>query len=452
MTRTIRRHLRDFLALLALVVIGTATTLVILSQQQAALPSWLPFLGKDFFELEARLSTGQALTPGQGQAVDIAGIQVGKLGSVELEDGDAVVRLDIEPKYADLIHSDATLLLRPKTGLNDMVLEIDPGTTGPPVEEGDLIPLASTQPNVQPDEILATLDADSRDFLNLLLAGGAEGLGGHGRRLSAGLRRLEPTARDLARIGTALSARRHNLSRVIHNFRLVAEELGNNDAVLADFVESSNAALVAFADQQRALRDSIRELPPTLGATRSALSAADELSLELRPTLRELLPGARALAPALRGAQSLFRQTTAPIGDQIRPFTRQVRPTVLHAVQGAEPLARTLSGLAGSFADINRLLNELAYNPPGPAREGFLFWLAWLNHNTNGIFLNQDAGGPLRRGIVLLTCSATTISKAVAAQRPFLNTVYEATGVPTQEEICPGAPPAVPPAVPPAGG
>jgi phospholipid/cholesterol/gamma-HCH transport system substrate-binding protein len=302
MTRAIRRHLRDFVALLALVVIGTATTLVILSQQQAALPSWLPFLGKDFFELEARLTTGQALTPGQGQAVDIAGIRVGKLGSVELEDGDALVRLDIEPEYADLIHSDASLLVRPKTGLNDMVLEIDPGSSGPLVEEGDLIPLASTQPNVQPDEILATLDADSRDFLNLLLAGGGEGLGGHGRRLSAGLRRLEPTARDLARFGTALAERRHSLARVIHNFRLLAEELGQNDTVLADFVESSNAALSSFADQQRALSESIRELPPTLGATQRALSAADELSLELRPALRELLPAARALAPGLQAA------------------------------------------------------------------------------------------------------------------------------------------------------
>ena len=437
MSRAIRTHLRDFLAMVALIAIGVTTTLVILSQQRAALPGWVPILGQDFFELEARLSTAQALTPGQGQAVEIAGIQVGKLGSVRLEQGVAVVRLDIEPKYSELIHHDASLLVRPKTGLNDMVLEVDPGVSGSQMEEGDEIPLAATEPNVQPDEILATLDADTRDFLNLLLAGGAEGLGGQGQRLSAGLRRLEPTSRDLARIGTALAERRDNLARVIHNFRLLAEELGSNDAVLGDFVEASNAALASFAEQQRALGDSIAELPSTLGATRRALSSSDRLSLELRPALRELLPGARALAPALRGAQSLFRETTTPIRDQIRPFTRQVRPTVRHAVQGAEPLARTVEGLARSFADINRLLNELAYNPPGAKREGFLFWLSWLNHNTNAIFLTQDAAGPLRRGLVLLTCSATTVAKAVADQRPFLQTVYEATNVPTAEEICP---------------
>ena len=57
----------------------------------------------------------------------VAGIQIGKIDSVSVEDGHAVVGMDIEPKYAPLIHPDARLLLRPKTNLNDMVVEVDPG-------------------------------------------------------------------------------------------------------------------------------------------------------------------------------------------------------------------------------------------------------------------------------------------------------------------------------------
>ena len=48
------------------------------------------------------------MTPGQGQAVDIAGIQIGKVASVDLEDGHAVVGMEIEPKYMELIHPNAT--------------------------------------------------------------------------------------------------------------------------------------------------------------------------------------------------------------------------------------------------------------------------------------------------------------------------------------------------------
>ncbi len=57
----------------------------------------------------------------------VAGIQIGKIDSVSVEDGHAVVGMNIEPKYAPLIHPDARLLLRPKTNLNDMVVEVDPG-------------------------------------------------------------------------------------------------------------------------------------------------------------------------------------------------------------------------------------------------------------------------------------------------------------------------------------
>ena len=45
-----------------------------------------------------------------------------------VQDGHAVVQMNIEPKYAPLIHPDASLLLRPKTGLKDMIVEMDPGT------------------------------------------------------------------------------------------------------------------------------------------------------------------------------------------------------------------------------------------------------------------------------------------------------------------------------------
>lgn len=442
MTRAIRTHLRDFIAILALAVIGIATLFVILYNQKAAMPSWVPGLGQDFYELNAEFSSAQAVTPGQGQAIDIAGIQVGKVGAVTLEDDVAVVRMDIESKYAKLIRGDASLLLRPKTGLNDMVVEVDPGRRGETPAEGSTIPLSQTEPNVNPDEILAILDADTREYLSMLLGGTGEGLGGQGRTLSAGLRRFEPLSRDLAKIGGALAARRENLKRVIHNFRLVLEELGQNDAELAGFVDSSNAVLRTFASQQAALRQTLQELPPALRATREGVDRANRLSLVLRPAALRLIPAAQALQPALENGQELFRTTLAPIRDQIRPFTRQIRPTVRHLAQAAEPLDRTATGLRRAVADINVLLNELAFNPPGAKQEGFLFWLPWLNHNFNSIFLNQDAEGPVRRAILLFSCNTVRLAEFAANTNALLKTELQATQVPTSAEICPPTTPA----------
>ena len=100
---------------------------MILSQQQQPYPSWIPFLGDDAFELKAELQTAQAVTPGQGQTVNIAGVKVGDITEVELVDGHAVVTMVVDQQYAPLIHDDATVLLRPRTGLQDMTLELDPG-------------------------------------------------------------------------------------------------------------------------------------------------------------------------------------------------------------------------------------------------------------------------------------------------------------------------------------
>ncbi|HZA58483.1 MAG TPA: MlaD family protein [Solirubrobacterales bacterium] len=438
MKRAIREHLRDFLAIIALVIAGVVTMFVILANQSTALPSWFPILGEDRFEVKAKFSSAQAVTPGQGQAVMIAGIKVGDITGVTLDDGQAEVTMDVDYDKAGLITDEASLLLRPKTGLNDMVIEVSPGTGDESVEEGDTIPLASTQPNVNPDEVLASLDADTQAFLKLLLAGGAEALDpekGRDRKLGNALRQFEPFARDIARLTGKLAQRRDSISRSIHNFRLLSEELAARDTDLISFVEGSNGALERFANQEANLRESLRELPSTLAATDDALASGSRFAVATLPALRDSLPGARALRPALRAARPFLRRTAAPIRKQIRPFTRQVYDPVVHLRQATEGLGDTVPGLKSSFQNLNAGLNALAFNPPG-TNESFLFYLPWVNHNTNNLFLLQDAHGPLRRGIVLQTCESGIFSEALAGTRPAFKTVLEVTNQPRTTEIC----------------
>jgi phospholipid/cholesterol/gamma-HCH transport system substrate-binding protein len=436
MKRAIREHLRDFVAIVVLAALAVVTTGVILVKQQASFPSWLPILGQSHFELKAEFSSAQAVTPGQGQTVDLSGIKIGSVQGVNLDSGAAVVTMDIDPKYAPLIHTDASLLLRPRTGLQDMTIEIDPGQQkGKPVQQGSTIPLANTQPNVNPDQILASLDGDTQSFLQLLLQGGAQGLYGHSEKLSAGLRRFEPTVRDIARINGALVKRRENLRRVITNFGKLATELGHRDTQLTRFVRSSNTVLGSFAKEQNAIRATLQEFPPTLRQTRSTLSSANRLALILGPASRKLIPSAQALAPALRQVRPLFRETTGPLHHQIRPFSRAVQPPLKHLNQASKPLATTTAALSNGFKSLNLLLNALAYNPPGAKDEGYLFWLSWLNHNGSAIFFTQDAAGPLRHGLVQLSCNTAGLAEQVGSQNDFLQTLSDLSRVPTTNEL-----------------
>ena len=431
MRRALRAHLRDVLAIIALLAAALFATTVILINQRTSLPSWVPLIGTDRFALEAEFSTAQAVIPGQGQSVDIAGIKVGEVSGVKLENGHAVVGMDVDNKYAPLIHENSSLLIRPKTGLNDMVVEVDPGTqSSPQVKENSTIPLASTQPQVNPDEILASLDADTQQFLKLLLANGAEALDpekGRDVKLSNALRRLDPFARDIARISGALATRRQNIANSIHNFQLLSTELGNRDQDLTNFVDASDAVLASFARQEASIRSAIRELPGTLKETQGALTSANDLALQAGPALKKSLPGAKATAPALRALRPLFRQTAGPIQNQIRPFTVQVKSPVQHVAQISQGLGVATPGLKLGFTSLNDGLNALAFNPPGD-QEGFLFYVPWLNHNLVTNYSLQDAYGPIRRGQVQESCGTAQTAEASLANEPYLRMLYQLAG------------------------
>ncbi|HEX6116433.1 MAG TPA: MlaD family protein [Solirubrobacterales bacterium] len=438
MSRAIREHARDFIAMIVLLVLALAVLIAILTQQRAAFPEWLPGLGEDKFQLKAEFTTAQAVTPGQGQSVQIAGIRVGGISDVELDQGVAVVTMDVDPEYASVIREGASFLLRPRTGLQDMTIEIDTGAEdGDPIEEGSVVPSSQTAPNVNPDEILSSLDADTRAFLRLLLADGAKALGGRGEELSAVLRRFEPTVRDIAKFQGALASRRANLSKVIHDFGSLAEELGKRDDQLQRFVNSSNEVLASFASQEEAIRESLREFPSTLEETRTTLASSEEFANIVAPASRRLTPAAEALAPALRELRPFLRQTVGPIKNQIRPAAREIGEPIRALNSASKGLAASTPALRSAFQDLNILFNEIAYNPPGAQDEGFLFWISWLNHNVNAVSLLQDGNGPLLRGIVMITCGNTRLAEQVASQRPFLRLLYDGTLTPTPAEICP---------------
>jgi phospholipid/cholesterol/gamma-HCH transport system substrate-binding protein len=429
--QAIGRYSRDFIAIVILGLIGLATLFVILSQQASALPSWFPILGQDSFRIEAEFQTAQAVTPGQGQSVNMAGVKIGDVAKVELEDGVAVVSLDIDPDYASLIHDDATALLRPRTGLQDMTVELDAGSdSSPEIEEDARIGLASTKPQVNVDQILASLDGDTQAYLRLLLAGGAEAFDdGRNRTFSRVLRRLEPTTRDIAKINVELAKRRENLKRVITNFGLISKRLAGNDVQLADFVSSQDKVFGAYANQSENLKATLRGFPGALEETRKALDSGDRLSAQLKPALEELIPSATALKPALEQLQPFFQATKGPVKNQIRPFTKEVQPVVNDLKNAAGPLNTSSKELKGSFSELNSLLNGLAYNPPGPD-EGYLFYLSWLNHNSNSAALIQDGEGPLARSMLLYSCNLSTLSDNAVTFRPSLRTARYMTRLP----------------------
>jgi phospholipid/cholesterol/gamma-HCH transport system substrate-binding protein len=434
LSRQARGHRKDTIAIVVLAIAGIVMMLGIFTQQKASLPSWLPLVGEEFEQITAEFSTAQAVTPGQGQSVDIAGIQIGKVTSVDLEDGHAVVGMDIVPEYMKLIHPNATFLLRPKTGLNDMIVEVEPGSGKESIESGANFTLAQTEPNTNLDAFLATLDGDTRQYLQLLVAGGAQGVGGRGKQVSNALRRFQPFVHYVAKLNKPIAARHVALANVIHNFGLLTTELGRHDAEIKRFVTSSDAALGNFANQQQAIQESLQEFPAALQAGNAGFASSKRFSEAAYPALTGLIPQAQASVSAFKATERLFSQTTAPIRDQVRPFTREIRPLLTTANEGSQPLNKTVKGFGNSVGAFNTFFNELAYKPKG-SRESYLFYVPWVNHDFNAAFNLQDAGGPVLRGMLGITCTGSALGYGFVETRPVLKTLAQAINLPRGEEI-----------------
>src|SRR4051812_26052547 len=122
MRRHVRPYLGHALALTGIVALALAVTGYIAVHQRVRFP-W-----EHERTILAEFSSAQAVTPGQGQTVNVAGVKVGEIGEVRLEQGHAVVELKIDSNELGPVYRNAHLLLRPKTGLNDMSVALEPGT------------------------------------------------------------------------------------------------------------------------------------------------------------------------------------------------------------------------------------------------------------------------------------------------------------------------------------
>jgi phospholipid/cholesterol/gamma-HCH transport system substrate-binding protein len=414
----IERYRTAFIAVVTMVVIAAGSAGYILAHERLSVPSWVPIVGREHFLLKAEFTTAQAVAPGQGQQVTIAGAKIGEISSVELHEGRAVVSMHLTPKYAHYIYRNATMLLRPKTGLKDETVEVSPGNPAAGrVPGGYTIPITQTSPDGNLDELLAALDGETRVYLQELLAGAAQGLQGNGANLAATLKRFDPLAREFQEIGREVARRQYYVEHGIHNFRLLLEALGTKDSHLAQLVDSSNAVFATFAAQDRAVQATLHELPGVLTQANRSFGKLTTAAHLAGTTLHALEPFAKSLAPAERAAVLSLKKTTPILASQIRPLFRQILPVINQLQPSLQDFAQASPQLTTSFTVFNEFFNELAYNP-GSNQAGFLFFADWGAHDLNSVVSQGEANGAIGQALLYFNCEVVPILTGVAAVDP----------------------------------
>jgi phospholipid/cholesterol/gamma-HCH transport system substrate-binding protein len=289
------------------------------------------------FIVKAQFESANSIRP--NSPVRIAGVEVGKVKSVDGMEGSnaAVVTMEVNDDALPL-HADATAKIRPRIFLEgNFFVDLKPGTPGAPtLDSGDTIKITQTATPVQLDEVLTSLQSDSREDLTALLTGlntalnskdasGESAAQSFNRALDDIPQAEKSTAQVLeALLGTEPG---RDVARLIRGTANTADELSRYESELKDLITNLNLTTATFASEQSNLRSSIRLLPGTLA---SANSAFDSLNAAFPPTrrfARDIRPGVRETPATIDAAFPWIEQTRKLVGkDELGGLAEELSP------------------------------------------------------------------------------------------------------------------------------
>jgi phospholipid/cholesterol/gamma-HCH transport system substrate-binding protein len=301
----------------------------------------------------------------ENSPVRIAGVNVGKVKKIARKDGSdaAVLTLELDKQGLPL-HKDATAKIRPRIFLEgNFFVDLQPGTpSSPKLGDGDTIPITQTSTPVQFDQVLTTLQADTRRQLQRLLDGLGTGLtakptaaedasadpSARGQTAAESLNDAIPYGKP-ALEGTAIVAQAlqgsdpHDLSRLIKGLSRTTEGLGRNERQLEDLVVNFNRTVAATADRATDLRSSVRLLAPTLASADRALDALNAAFPDTRAFAREILPGVRETAATIDAGFPWVRQARGLVSPgELQGWVRALSPATTDLAKVIDTSTRLL--------------------------------------------------------------------------------------------------------------
>jgi phospholipid/cholesterol/gamma-HCH transport system substrate-binding protein len=398
----LKRYGRYFVVLLVLWVVGIAAGGYIVINQR--FPN--PFAS--FVKVDGAFNTAAGVVPGLGEPVNIAGVNVGEITGTSLQGGQAIIHMELKPASLPephVLYRNASATLFANTPLKDMEVDINPGTpSAGTMPQGGTIPVGQTTTPIDSDELLDSLDADTRTWLASLISQLNQGTTGRAQDIKQLLQNLGPTSAQLRQIGDLLADRRQELASIVHNLGVLTQATSAKDAQLQTVVRAGDQAVSALASQDVALQQSITRLPGTLQTTRTTLGDVAQLANALGPTANALTPTARHLPATLKDTRTVFEGAALLPLNKIPPFVNAVLPLANQLPGIQNNLTLETPALLSSFKVLGAVTNEIAY-VPGHGNPGFLYWLAWFAHNSDSFLSTWDANGGGWRGLLSVSCS-----------------------------------------------
>ncbi|GAB4009122.1 MlaD family protein [Nocardioides ultimimeridianus] len=332
-----------------------------------------------------------------GGRVVMRGQTIGHVDSIGVQDGKALVKVDIDDAFAPL-PSGTFGRIKWESVLGARIVELVPGPAdGAPIPSGKLI--TGNDEAVDLDDLFSMLDAKTRKNLGTLVVNLNSTLAGKPtqKTLNATLREAGPTFKALLELLRGVGEDGPALRRLVTQLHGVTSVVASRDVSMVRTVNNLNRLTTAVAARQAQLSRTIALLPgtvsqanTTLGHVPGAVTSARELLRALKPSTAQLPQLARYAKPVLVTAKPLLAMLPSTLKDADTLF--KYTPGLVRDANA------TLPSVTTALRTLNPMVSYL--RPYTPELVG------WLS-NWNGVFGSRDAAGHYARA--LITASASSL-------------------------------------------
>ncbi len=370
--------------------------------------------------------------------VRIAGVNVGKVTSISVAPGcklgrpagsqcaAANVTIELDKRGLPL-HTDATFAIRPRTFLEgNFFVDVSPGTpSAPTAPNGHTFPIQQGVVPVQLDQVLTSLQADTRRNLQILLGQYGRAVKQGGPSYNASIPYWLPAYKYSSIVArNALGIKPHDLSSWVAAQGKVAAALDSNPGNLKSLITDFNTTANAFARQNVALESAVAELPRTLATGTPALNAVNAALPPVTALARALIPGVESAGPAIDASLPFITQLrllVAPselgglasdLAVTVPSLARLTRETIPLMRDGVRPASSCLATVVYPWSQLT--VNDPHFNASNgfPPRKVYVEAVDYLP-GLAGESRNFDANGAYIR--VLLTAGSLTYSLSPGA-------------------------------------
>jgi phospholipid/cholesterol/gamma-HCH transport system substrate-binding protein len=328
---------------------------------------WLAFGGTVPLKPESYRFTvhmREAATLAEEADVRMAGVNVGKVKSKELDQGGArtIVEVQLDEAYAP-IPRDARAILRQKTLLGETYLELTPGHAGGRMlADGGRLPNGQAEPTVELDEIFTAFDPDTRRaFQDWVKELDGAIKGGRKQDLNDAFGNFEGFAVDGAKLMQVLDEQNVALHHLIRNTGRVFGAINERRGALRELIVNSKRTFEATASRDEALAETFAIFPTFLDESKATMARLEDFSRSTHPLVNDLKGPADDLGPTVRDLGEL-----AP---HLERLFRDLGPLIRVSRSGVPALERTLHELqpvAGAlhtfFPELNPILSYFNFH------------------------------------------------------------------------------------------